>query len=224
MAHKSAIVGSVVERKPTSSFSTPKVDVTGKTGFPAVQHRSKSAFARNRDDLRRSVSRRKDVPTILPTKVHPATTEPADWRQQISKENEERVADMTEEQREEEIQQILERFGTSVGDVLKRSRLARETKSVTGKIDTGGEQHSQGHSTPDLVNFLGFNLRNFQIVFQLHQNLEIQTREVSHFKLRLRPPCLLYLFNQSTISPSFCSFFCKYFSSVKSGRLYIAVC
>jgi hypothetical protein len=163
MAHKSAIVGSVVERKPTSSFSTPKATVTGKTGFPTVQHRSKSAFARNRDDLRRSVSRPKDVPIVLPTNV-PVSSEPADWRQQISKENEERVADMTEEQREEEIQQILERFGTSVGDVLKRARLARETKSVTGKapetIDAVGEKHSQGHSTSNLVIFLIFNLWN----------------------------------------------------------------
>ena len=151
MAHKSAIVGSVVERKPTSSFSTPKAAVTGKTGFPTVQHRSKSAFARNRDDLRRSVSKPKDIPIVLPTNVHPASTEPADWRQQISKENEERVADMTEEQREEEIQQILERFGTRVGDVLKKARLARETKSVSGKnpetTDAGAEIHSQGHST-----------------------------------------------------------------------------
>ena len=153
MAHKSAIVGSVVERKPTSSFSTPKAAVSGKSGFPSVQHRSKSAFARNRDDLRRSVSKPKDVPIVLPTNVHPAPTESADWRQQISHENEERVADMTEEQREEEIRQILERFGTSVGDILKRARLARETTSVTGKtpetIDTGGEKHSQGLSTPD---------------------------------------------------------------------------
>jgi hypothetical protein len=159
MTHKSAIVGSVVERKPTSSFSTPKAAVSGNTGFPAVQHRSKSAFARNRDDLRRSVSRPKDVPTVLPTNVHPVSTELADWRQQISKENEERVAGMTDEQRDEEIQQILERFGSSVGDVLKRALLARETKSVTGEppetIDTGGEQ--QGHSTPDLVIFLFFN-------------------------------------------------------------------
>ena len=156
MAHKSAIVGSVVERKPTSSFSTPKAALNGKTGFPSVQHRSKSAFARNRDDLRRSVSRPMDAPIVLPTNVHPVSPEPADWRQQISKENEERVAGMTEEQREEEIQQILERFGTSVGDVLKRARLAREDKSVPGKapetIDTVGEH--QGHSTSDLVIFL----------------------------------------------------------------------
>ena len=158
MAHKSSIVGSVVERKPTSSFSTPKAAVTGKTGFPTAQHRSKSAFARS--ELRKSVSRPKDVPIVLPINVHPASTEPADWREQISKENEERVADMTEEQREEEIRQILERFGTSVGDVLKRVRLARENKSITGKtpepIDAS-EKHSQGHSTQELVIFLAFN-------------------------------------------------------------------
>ena len=118
MSHKSAIVGSVVERKPISSFSIPKATVSDKTGFPTVQHRSKSAFARNRDELRKSVSRPKDVPIIIPVNVHPASTEPADWRQQISKESEDRVADMTEEQREEERRQILERFGASIGDVL----------------------------------------------------------------------------------------------------------
>ena len=95
MAHKSVIVGSVVERKPTSSFSTPKPAISCKTGFPIVQHRSKSAFARNRDDLRRSVSRPKDVPIVLPTNIHSASTEPVDWRRQISKENEERVERMT---------------------------------------------------------------------------------------------------------------------------------
>ena len=153
MSHKSAIVGSVVERKPISSFSTPKATVSDKTGFPTVQHRSKSAFARNRDELRKSVSRPKDVPILIPTNAHPASTEPADWRQQISKENEDRVADMTEEQREEERRQILERFGASIGNVLKRARIARENKSVAGKteetIDAEAEKpnpHSQGHS------------------------------------------------------------------------------
>ncbi|KAF8817072.1 hypothetical protein BYT27DRAFT_7204880 [Phlegmacium glaucopus] len=139
MAHKSAIVGSVVERKPTSSFSTPNAVVSGKTGFPAVQHRSKSAFTRNREELRKStVSRPKDVPIILPTNGHPASAEPADWRQQISKENEERVAAMTEEQREEEIRQIVERFGANVGDVLKRARLARENTSNTRPSSRNG--------------------------------------------------------------------------------------
>lgn len=159
MANKSAIVGSVVERKSTPSFYTPKAAVSGNTGFPTVQHRSKSAFTRNRDELRKSaVSRPKDVPILLPTNGHPAPAEPADWRQQISKENEERVAAMTEEQREEEVQEILGRFGTSVGDVLKRARLARENKCVTGKtletVNAGGEtpdSNSQGHSTPQAV-------------------------------------------------------------------------
>jgi hypothetical protein len=167
MAHKSAIIGSVVERKPTSSFSTPKAAVT-KTGFPTVQHISKSAFARNRDDLRRPVSR----------PVHPASSEPADWRHQISKENEERVADMTEEQREEEIRQIQERFGTSIGDVLKRARLARETRSVTEETINAG-------SIPVISEPRTSNERG------------------EPYQLCSRSSRFTYLIN-STISPSFC--------------------
>ena len=49
-----------------------------------------------------------------------------DWRDRISKENEEIVASMDDAEREEERRQILERFGTNIGDVLKRARLARE--------------------------------------------------------------------------------------------------
>lgn len=165
MPHKSSIVGPVVERKSTSSFSTPKAALSGKTGFPTVQHRSKSAFARHREDLHKStVSRHKDVPIVLPTNAHPTSTEPDDWREQISKENEGRVADMTEEQRQEEIRQILDRFGTSVGDVLKKARLAREKKSTTENTPEtveGGETpnfHPRGHSTLKFTIFLRFNL------------------------------------------------------------------
>ena len=40
---------------------------------------------------------------------------------------------MTEEEREEERREILERFGANVGDLLKRARLARE-KQRQGKV------------------------------------------------------------------------------------------
>jgi hypothetical protein len=56
-----------------------------------------------------------------------------DWRDRISKENEERVAAMDDAEREEERRQILERFGTNIGDVLKRARLAREQQKQSGK-------------------------------------------------------------------------------------------
>jgi len=60
--------------------------------------------------------------------------EPEDaWRDRVSKENEERVAAMDDAEREEEIRQILERFGSNIGDVLKRAKLAREQQIQSGE-------------------------------------------------------------------------------------------
>ncbi|KAF9478218.1 hypothetical protein BDN70DRAFT_895913 [Pholiota conissans] len=140
MERKTPVIGSIVERKPPSSFTPPKSFSSGKTGFPTVQHRSKSAFARNREDLRKTrFVRPKDVPPVYPSSKHASPPPPSlpvdeadDWREQISKENEERVASMTEEEREQERREILERFGANVGNLLRRARIARE-KQREGK-------------------------------------------------------------------------------------------
>lgn len=141
MAHKPSIVGSIVERKPSSSVSIPKLSSSGKTGFPTVQHRSKSAFARNREDLRKSgIPRLHTVPAIAPSSKqssrHSSSPPPSsvDWRDQVSRENEERVAGMTEEEREQERREIVERFGANVGDILKRARLARDKQHVQKEV------------------------------------------------------------------------------------------
>ncbi|KAG6909274.1 hypothetical protein DXG01_001218 [Tephrocybe rancida] len=133
--NNSALVGSVFERKPTS-YSAPKAFIPAKTGFPAVQHRSKSAFARNIQGIRKTGSLRpQNAPTIAASKpARPLDpVDPDDWRNQMSRENNERVASMTEEEREQERQEILDRFGAGVGDLLKRVKLAREkqVKSAT---------------------------------------------------------------------------------------------
>lgn len=49
----SSLVGAVVERAASSRPSKPLSTVPSLTGFPSVQHRSRSAFARARD-LKRS--------------------------------------------------------------------------------------------------------------------------------------------------------------------------
>lgn len=130
MEHTPSIVGSIVERKPTTSLRPPKPFSSGKTGFPTVEHRSKSAFARNREGLRRNgTSEHQYVPLVEPSAKlasPPPPPDSDDWREQISRENEQRVAHMTEEEREEERREIIERFGANVGDLLKRARLARE--------------------------------------------------------------------------------------------------
>ncbi|KAF8158446.1 hypothetical protein B0H34DRAFT_797833 [Crassisporium funariophilum] len=145
MAQRPSIVGSIVERKPTASFSTPQASTSGKTGFPTVQHRSKSAFARNREELRKpAASRPQDVPVVRPTNAPLVSADPGDWREQISKDNEDRVAGMTEEERDDERKQIMERFGASIGDVLERARKAREKKVPEGKVPEKKDSPGEG--------------------------------------------------------------------------------
>ena len=125
------------------------MSTSNKTGFPAVEHRSKSAFARDREEkltrLRHSEpSSLRDTPPIVSFLNDKSRSEAVnvaeredDWRDRISKENEERVAAMNDAEREEERHKILERFGTNIGDVLKRARLARERQKQSAKPEVG---------------------------------------------------------------------------------------
>ena len=145
------IVGSVFERK-TSAFSAvkhPTLSGSSRTGFPTVQHRSKSAFAHGRDELKRNAStgitRAKNIPVVQPVSngsgrnggpFRKHTIDPDDLRRQISEENEKMVEGMTKEERDQERREIIEQFGMDVGDILQRARAAREKASAADKTDT----------------------------------------------------------------------------------------
>ncbi|KAH9922952.1 uncharacterized protein B0H18DRAFT_1016327 [Fomitopsis serialis] len=137
----SPLIGSIFERKPQSKPNAPtfKASLSGKTGFPSVQHRSKSAFARAREEQKKGEpSKPQYVPVVQPTmKVEipkprvaakPASGESGDWRRQIEEENRRRVDTMTDEEREQERREILEKFGPDVGEILRKAREARERK------------------------------------------------------------------------------------------------
>ncbi|PPQ63587.1 hypothetical protein CVT24_004447 [Panaeolus cyanescens] len=139
MASNSPIIGSIIERKPGSAFNSTRKpqQSTGKTGFPVVQHRSQSAFARSREQARKSAStpQTKTVPEVKSSATIPpvaAQEVSSSWRDQISRENEAKVASMSEAEIEEERRQILERFGANIGDVLKRAKIAREKLKEKG--------------------------------------------------------------------------------------------
>src|SRR6266540_851043 len=141
MAPTSPIVGSIYERKPLSSASRLPLPISHETGFPTVQHQSRSVFARNHKNISAAPksSRCANVPSLsfevaadefecsrgLVAKFDGSEID-EDWRERIGKENEGRVAQMEEAERDEEKRQILERFGSNIGDVLQRVRLARE--------------------------------------------------------------------------------------------------
>lgn len=144
------LVGSVFERKSSSNSSGSNVfkRPTG-TGFPSAQHRSKSAFARAREQRQQQQTNATEQPqsrSVIPpvisgqkaqsktsaapsVEIRPSLVassdndnESPDWRAQMSAENEARVANMTEEEREEERKQIFEQFGPGIADILRRAR------------------------------------------------------------------------------------------------------
>lgn len=69
-------------------------------------------------------------------------SDPEFFREQISRENEARIAGMTEDEIEDEKRQILERFGSRISGVLERARKNRTKK------DTDGPRRANGASAP----------------------------------------------------------------------------
>ena len=130
-----ALIGSVVERKTPSWSNPPKSSVQSHSGFPFAQHRSKSAFTRNREKQRNyGVSRPRDVPNVVSAPVQLSSEQGLNsdnWRGQIGEENQRRVDAMTDEEREEEKRQIYERFGSEIGGILKRAKERAAAKKET---------------------------------------------------------------------------------------------
>lgn len=138
------LVGSVLERTPGSTLSSFRSSAP-KTGFPPVQHRTKSAFAKSRDLSKRSTpnGERPGQPPLVTSEylrpsniLPPSTSNESKWREEVGLENEKILANMSPEEREFERQAILERFGPSVGAILQRAKRNREM----GRDEKGGTE------------------------------------------------------------------------------------
>ncbi|KAF9012860.1 hypothetical protein BDZ89DRAFT_1077231 [Hymenopellis radicata] len=136
-----SLVGSVLERAPSGSHAAPRLPSSfGISGFPVAQHRSKgkSAFVRRREEESKIAgpsTRIREVPVVVPQNKPfnpgPLSVESdvsEDWRDEISWQNQLRVENMTDEEREKEKQEILERFGFDIGDILNKAKETREKK------------------------------------------------------------------------------------------------
>lgn len=135
-----SLIGDILERKPAAKASAPSPSSNSKTGFPLAQHRSKSAFARAREAQNTQPRKHQGVPVVqglvnhettdhsdsVRSSVKVAPEDDANWREQSSRENEERLQAMSEEERQQETTEILEKFGGNVAEILLRARKARE--------------------------------------------------------------------------------------------------
>ena len=160
MAPKPELVGSVFERQSSGFVNAAPSTESRKTGFPLAEHRSKgvdrkskSAFARNREQQPKSAAISVHIPTvqtansrnsqapsnILASESQRQSQSEAEMRIQISEENQRRVDAMSPEELEQERREIIERFGSGIGDLLKRAKAARERQTAG---NTSGAHHS----------------------------------------------------------------------------------
>jgi len=90
--------------------------------------------------------------STLPTTIRPPAGDVDGWRSQVDEENKKRVEAMTDEEREQERREILERFGPSVGEILRRAKEARETRErVTEKYPEQSDSQTISTVKPENI-------------------------------------------------------------------------
>lgn len=147
------LVGSVLERTPGITPSSSKSPAP-KTGFPPVQHRTKSAFTRSRDLSKQSALniQHPNQPPLVTSESSNApsqqTPDESKWREEVGRGNEKIVANMSPEERELERQAILERFGPGVGAILQRAKRNREMKRDEADGTESGRETEQIPRSP----------------------------------------------------------------------------
>nr|GAT56313.1 predicted protein [Mycena chlorophos] len=134
----SSLVGAVFERSATSKPSSSFISTPSTTGFPQATHRSKkSAFARSREIVNPP---RNHVPLVAPSRPNPPQEhnedDNEDWRAQMRRVNEQRVNAMSDEEREAERREIMERFGPGIEDILRKVRASRQGENATAGPST----------------------------------------------------------------------------------------
>ncbi|KAG8885933.1 hypothetical protein FRB98_001539 [Tulasnella sp. 332] len=139
----SGLIGEIRERNPST---TPTIKPQGKfdpnTGFPAVHHRSKSAFAKGRDATRAVTTKDKAVPIVrtpsladppdVPdtalslsgTTAHDSLADTA-WRKGMEEQNEARIREMSEAEREQETAELAETFGPGLLELVRKAKRRR---------------------------------------------------------------------------------------------------
>lgn len=140
------MIGNIKERT-VSSKGPPLAPTPGRaTGFPRAEHRSKkSAFAQRRQappEDPSSAAGPSSAPAfpldLQPLRASADLSDPSasndeKLREGISEQNDRLIAEMTEEEREQAMQEILSRFSPDVLQRIRRGREVQATPSSKGE-------------------------------------------------------------------------------------------
>ncbi|KAG9002460.1 hypothetical protein FRB94_003871 [Tulasnella sp. JGI-2019a] len=137
----SSLIGEIRERSLTNISSIkPQGKFDPATGFPTVQHRSKSAFAKGRDAARAATTATTAVPAVRATEKADSPEEvdsgsvpttgndnlaDAAWRKGMSDQNDARIQQMSQAEREREAAELSETFGPGLLELVRKAKRRR---------------------------------------------------------------------------------------------------
>ena len=132
------LVGKIVEKASSSNPPPPPRAPTSASAhaFPPVLHRSQrsktsSRFGSNLQTQKLGESSTSPAPALTPARDHENLTENERVRESVDDENTRRVAGMTAEEREEEVEELKARFGSGLEDLMRKRRDKRLQQSST---------------------------------------------------------------------------------------------
>lgn len=130
------MIGPIVERKSQSRpVIAPSLDKLGKQrGFPLAQRRTSPAVENRDRQIASSAQPASSSSSHENTRAFAPNS--SDLYERDSVENERRVADMSDEERGRERAEIIARFGSGIGDLLKRVKESR-TKTMSDAVNSG---------------------------------------------------------------------------------------
>ena len=152
------LVGAVFERNPTTAGCVTTFTGSAKNGFPVVQHRSNSVFGRTKEQRRVANPPSKSPHTVdlnhvpdLSSALTHTKPDPSDWRQQMSEENQRRVENMTEEERQRGISAIYEQLGSGARETMRKIIAARRRREGQGDDQVTLSQSDQPRNGADVI-------------------------------------------------------------------------
>ena len=145
------LVGAVFERNPTTAGCVTPFTGSARNGFPVVQHRSNSVFGRTKEQKKVANAPSKSPHTVdlkrapdLSSSLTHTNPDPSDWRQQMSEENQRRVENMTDEERERGISAIYEQLGSGARENMRKIIAARRRRGGQGDGQSLSDQPGKG--------------------------------------------------------------------------------
>ncbi|WVW79585.1 hypothetical protein I302_101554 [Kwoniella bestiolae CBS 10118] len=156
----------IVER-PSKAPSTPSAPAPGGVGFPIAVHRSQrpSAFAKSRQQQAarqagvgsKAVGEGRAVDIIPSIGISPRQdegpsaqgqlSEMEEVRRSVEAENTKRVEGMSNAEREEEVEELKERFGSGLMELMRKRKETREGKKPENVGDMMGDINESGPSS-----------------------------------------------------------------------------